>query len=151
MSSENELAEDGKLESDVDVTFRVMSVETVTFELGDQSPHVHLMESEVPFRSISIPIALPEAQALHGALRGIQGTRPGTHELVSSILRELQADIVAIRILRIENGAFISELDLMSPRGRTVIDCRTSDALILALRQVVPAPSLCNEEVLISL
>ena len=37
---------------------------------------------------------------------------------------------------------------LMTPRGRRVIDCRVSDALILALRQPVVAPVLCEAEVL---
>jgi bifunctional DNase/RNase len=32
-----------------------------------------------------------------------------------------------------------------------VFDCRTSDALILALRQKVQAPVLCAEEVLLDL
>jgi bifunctional DNase/RNase len=36
----------------------------------------------------------------------------------------------------------------MTPRGREGFDARPSDALILALRQVVNAPILCNEEVL---
>jgi len=29
-----------------------------------------------------------------------------------------------------------------------VLDCRTSDALTMALRQQVPAPILCSDEVL---
>jgi len=36
----------------------------------------------------------------------------------------------------------------MTPRGREVFDCRTSDALILAMRQGVAAPVLCAEEVI---
>jgi bifunctional DNase/RNase len=37
---------------------------------------------------------------------------------------------------------------VMTPRGREQFDCRTSDAFILALRQAVPAPILCAEEVI---
>jgi bifunctional DNase/RNase len=128
--------------------FRVMGAETVTFDLGDASPMVHLMETENPFRSIAVPIALPEAQALHLALEGRQGRRPGTHELTAQILAHLRADVVAARIVRYEAGIFYAELDLMAPAGRIVLDCRTSDAMILALRQAVPAPILCAEEVL---
>jgi len=36
----------------------------------------------------------------------------------------------------------------MTPRGREIFDCRTSDALILATRQGVRAPVLCAESVL---
>jgi bifunctional DNase/RNase len=43
---------------------------------------------------------------------------------------------------------FYAELDVMTPRGREVFDARPSDAFILALRQAVSAPILCDEEVL---
>ncbi|HUX03337.1 MAG TPA: bifunctional nuclease family protein [Acidimicrobiales bacterium] len=134
--------------SEYDVTYRVMTVESVTFDLGDASPQAHLMEAEMPYRYLSIPIALPEAQALHNALFATAGRRPGTHELASNILARLASDIIAARIVRYEDGVYYGELDLMTPRGRERFDCRTSDALILALRQGVPAPVLCAEDVL---
>ena len=128
--------------------FRVMDAVSVTFDLGDPSPHVHLMESESPYRNLSIPIALAEAVALHQAMERVAGRRPGTHELTSQILARLQGDVVAARIVRFESGVYYAELDLMSPRGREILDCRTSDAIILALRQRVPSPILCAEDVL---
>jgi bifunctional DNase/RNase len=136
-------------ESPLEPQFRVMDAVSVTFDLGDASPHAHLMEAESPYRNLSIPIALAEAVALHQAFERISGRRPGTHELTSQILARLQADVVAARIVRVDNGVYYAELDLMSPRGREVLDCRTSDAIILALRQRVPAPILCAEEVLV--
>jgi len=131
-----------------DAVFRVMNVESVTFNLGDVSPQVHLMESEAPYRHLSVPIALPEAQALHAALENLTGRRPSTHELTSAIIRQFQADIIAVRVIRYEGGVFYAELDVMTPRGREIFDARPSDAFILALRQAVPAPILCDEEVL---
>jgi bifunctional DNase/RNase len=132
------------------VHFRVMNVESVLFDLVDPSPLVHLMEAEEPYRYMAIPIALPEAMALNSALAGIEGRRPGTHELFSSVLARLQCDVIAVRIVRYEVGVFYAEIDVMSPRGREVFDCRTSDGLILAARQGVRAPVLCAEEVLAS-
>src|ERR1700685_185795 len=128
--------------------FNVMSVESVLFDLSDSSPLVHLIEEESPYRYLAIPIALAEAVALHNALDKIDGRRPATHELASEVLRRLNADIVAARITRYDNGVFYAELDLMTPRGRVIFDCRTSDALILATRQGVRAPVLCAESVL---
>jgi bifunctional DNase/RNase len=130
------------------VTFNVMSVESVLFDLSDSSPLVHLIEEETPYRYLAIPIALTEAVALHNALDKIDGRRPATHELASEVLRRLNADIVAARITRYDGGVFYAELDLMTPRGREIFDCRTSDALILATRQGVRAPVLCAESVL---
>jgi bifunctional DNase/RNase len=135
-------------QSSDDVTFIVMTAESVTFDLADSSPHLHLMEADIPYRNISIPIALVDAQALYSALHGVEGRRPGTHELASAIIRQLQADVIAARVVRVDQGVFFAEIDLMTPRGREKFDCRTSDAVILALRQVVPAPILCAQEVL---
>jgi bifunctional DNase/RNase len=36
----------------------------------------------------------------------------------------------------------------MTPKGQEIFDCRASDALSMALRQSVPAPILCSEDVL---
>lgn len=128
--------------------FNVMSLESVLFDLSDSSPLVHLIEEETPYRYLAIPIALAEAVALHNALDKIDGRRPGTHEVMAEVLRRLNADIVAARITRYDAGVFYAELDLMTPRGHEVFDCRTSDALILATRQGVRAPVLCAESVL---
>ena len=129
-------------------TFRVVHVESVLFDLGDPSPMVHLMEAESPYRNVSIPLALADATALHAALFNREGRRPGTHELFATVLARLQSDVIAAKIVRHEGGVFYAELDLMTPRGREVVDCRTSDALILALRQAVAAPILCLESIL---
>jgi bifunctional DNase/RNase len=128
--------------------FLVMNVESVLYDLSDASPLVHLMEAESPFRYLAIPLAVPDAIALQHAHLAMEGRRPSTSELVTTILTRLQAEVIAARIVRYEAGIFYAELDLMTPRGREVFDCRTSDALTLALRQRVPAPILCAEEVL---
>jgi hypothetical protein len=128
--------------------FNVMSIESVLFDLSDSSPLVHLIEEETPYRYLAIPIALVEAVALHNALDRIDGRRPGTHEVMAEVLRRLNADIVAARIIRYDAGVFYAELDLMTSRGHEIFDCRTSDALILATRQGVRAPVLCAESVL---
>src|SRR5665213_3839209 len=82
------------------LTFNVMSIESVLFDLSDSSPLVHLIEEETPYRYIAMPIALPEAVALHNALDKIDGRRPGTHEVIAEILRRLQADVIAARLVR---------------------------------------------------
>lgn len=131
-----------------DVPFRVMHVESVLYDLTDSSPLVHLLEAETPFRYLVIPVALADAIAIQHALAAIEGRRPSTHELMNSILTRLGTEVIAARIVRYDNGVFYAELDLMTPKGRQVFDCRTSDALAMALRQNSPAPILCSEEVL---
>jgi bifunctional DNase/RNase len=131
-----------------DVTFRVMHLESVLYDLTDPSPMIHLLEAESPFRYLVIPVALGDAVALQNAHGAIEGRRPSTHELMTTVLTRLQGEVIAARIVRYEGGIFYAELDLMTPRGREIFDCRTSDALSMALRQSVPAPILCAEDVL---
>lgn len=131
-----------------DVPFRVMHLESVLYDLTDPSPLVHLLEAETPFRYLVIPLALPDAMALQNAHSAIEGRRPSTHELMTTMLTRLQGEVIAARIVRYDGGVFYAELDLMTPRGRETFDCRTSDALTMALRQSVPAPILCSEDVL---
>ncbi|HVA52577.1 MAG TPA: bifunctional nuclease family protein [Acidimicrobiales bacterium] len=131
-----------------DVTYRVMHLESVLYDLTDASPMIHLLEAESPFRYLVVPVALSDAVALQNAHGAVEGRRPSTHELMTTILTRLQSEVIAARIVRYEGGVFYAELELMTPRGREVFDCRTSDALSMALRQNVPAPILCAEEVL---
>lgn len=130
------------------VQYRVFTLDSVLYDLTDASPQAHLIEAESPYRYLVIPLALPDALSLQQALTGIEGRRPSTHELMRDVLGRLQVDVIAVRIVRFEGGVFFAELELMTAKGREVFDCRTSDALTLAYRQIVPAPVLCAEEVL---
>jgi uncharacterized protein len=131
-----------------DVPFRVMHLESVLYDLADPSPLLHLLEAEAPFRYLVIPVALPDAIAIQYAHSAIVGRRPSTHELMNAVMTRLGTEVIAARIVRYEEGVFFAELDLMTPKGREVFDCRTSDAISMALRQNSPAPILCSEEVL---
>jgi bifunctional DNase/RNase len=150
-ASDTEAASPAPLENDgasVEVPYQVMHFESVLFDLTDPSPMVHLIEAAAPYRFVVIPVALADGIALQHANDGIEAKRPGTHELMTNVLTRLHAEVIAARIVRVEGGIYYAELDLMTPKGREVFDCRASDALSLALRQSVAAPILCSEDVL---
>jgi bifunctional DNase/RNase len=134
--------------SDDERVFRLVHISWVTYELPSPSPRVCLTESELPYRSLEMPIGLPEANALALALERSASPRPMTHELFAEALKQTGQDIVALRIVSVDGGVYRGELDLMSAKGRVVLDCRPSDGLVLALRQSPPAPILCEEGVL---
>ncbi len=131
-----------------EVAFRVVQVERVVYDFTSATALVTLREAEGERRSLTLPLAVPDATALHQALHHTVGRRPLTSELVVSILQETHADVIAARVVRVRDGVYVGELDLMTPRGRRVFDCRPSDAMTLALRQVVPAPLLVAEDLL---
>lgn len=129
-------------------SFRVMAVEDVSLDLPAQFPSVSLVETEPPMRSLVFPVGLPEGTALAQALRRIPGRRPMTHELFMAVLQRAHIDVVSVRLTGREEGNLVAELDLMTPSGRELIDCRPSDGLVLALRMPVPAPILVDERLL---
>jgi bifunctional DNase/RNase len=133
---------------DDDRVFHLVHISWVTYELPAPSPRVCLTEVELPYRSIEMPIGLPEANALALALERTESPRPMTHELFSAALKSTGQDIVALRIVSVDEGVYRGELDLMGTRGRVTLDCRPSDGLILATRQSPPAPILVEEGVL---
>jgi len=126
-------------------TFRVMELIEVVVPLPAQHALVQLAEKESPYRTLSFPIGLAEGAALVAAQEGSQGLRPSTHELFSEMLRRINADVIAVRIVDESDGIFHAELDVMTVRGREVLSCRPSDGLVLSLRQMVPAPILVDE------
>jgi bifunctional DNase/RNase len=129
-------------------SFRVMAVEDVSLDLPAQYPSVTLVETEPPMRALVFPVGLPEGTALAQALRRIPGRRPMTHELFMEVLQRAHIDVVSVRLTGREEGNLLAELDLMTPGGRELIDCRPSDGLVLAMRMPVPAPVLVDERLL---
>jgi len=149
--AEEEVAEDGVAEDGVaepKTVFRVMDVLSVAVDLPDQYPVVSLQEAEPPLRELSFRIGMPEGVALGYALRGLATPRPLTHDLFSTVLQRLGADVVAVRLTGRQGATYSAELDLMSMRGREVVPCRPSDGIILALRQPVAAPILADQRLL---
>ena len=130
------------------MVFRVMDVMSVTVELPDQYPLVMLQEAEPPLRELSFRIGLPEGVALAHALRGVSTPRPLTHELFTTVLQRLRADLVAVRLVSRQGSTYGAEMDVMTAQGREVVPCRPSDGIALAARQVVSAPILADERLL---
>jgi len=128
--------------------FRVLSFGSVTFDLPETFPTVNLTEEDEPWRPLTIPVALPEAISIAQAAAEQYAPRPNSHDLFATFLREMKSDVIATRILRFENGVYFAEIDVMTPKGRVQLSCRPSDGIAMALRQAVPAPILCTEEVL---
>ena len=128
--------------------FVVLSILTVTYDLPSAMATVIFQEEDQPWRPLTIPVALPEAISIAQAVTEQLAPRPNTHDLFIEYLRQTKADVIAARILRVENNVFFAEVDVMTPQGRIQIPCRASDAIALAVRQTVRAPILCTPEVL---
>lgn len=130
--------------------FRVMDVVEVTVALPSPYPTVTLREAEPPYRTLTIPVGLPEGTALAHALYKVATPRPLTHELMVDVLQRLNTDLAAVRLVGRFSGTYVAELDLVGVHGHEVVSCRPTDGLTLALRQGVPAPILADERLFTS-
>lgn len=126
-------------------SWRIVSVASVHVELPDQFPVVTLRETETAQRQLSFRIGLAEGVALRHALDGTRAARPLTHDLFAAALRRLGAEVTAVRLTARRGTVYAAELELMTARGREVLECRPSDGLALAMRAAVPAPVLVDE------
>ncbi len=126
--------------------FAVMDVGTIAFNLPSPSPELNLVEAAAPFRSLSIYVAIADAQILASAKDQTALARPSTHDLFVATLARLRCDVVAVRITNYDEGIFYGEIELMTPEGSMTMDSRVSDGVVIALR--TGAQILCAEKVL---
>jgi bifunctional DNase/RNase len=133
---------------DESVDFRMALVSSVTLDLPSQHPSVVLREIDTPRRQLTFAIGMPDAVSLSHAHRRIPTPRPLTHELMSEALQDFDIDVVAVRIVGRTGSVYFAELVLRGRTGRSVLSCRPSDALTLALHQPVQAPILIDARLL---
>ncbi len=123
-----------------------MDLVAVRIELPGNTPVVLLRESEAPNRLLPIFIGQPEATAIAFALDGVETPRPMTHDLLRTVLAELNAPVDRVVVTSLSEGTFFAELHLTAAGRPHRISCRPSDAMALAVR--VGCPIFVEEAVL---
>ncbi len=112
-------------------------IDSVRVSLTNQQRIVVLRELNTE-RYLPIWIGPYEAEAITIALQEIEVARPQTHDLMKSILKNLDAQLVRVEVLALRDDVFYGNL-VVETNGMTVnIDSRPSDALALAVRSHVP-------------
>lgn len=89
-------------------------------------------------RRIPIVIGGFEAQAIAVALENLQPKRPLTHDLIAIMLDTFEITLDEVLIYRLEEGIFYAQLICNKDGISSFIDCRTSDALAIAIRKGCP-------------
>ncbi|CAN5467710.1 bifunctional nuclease family protein [soil metagenome] len=111
----------------------------VRVELPANTPVVMLREDRADAaRVLPILIGGPEASAIHSAMEGIAPPRPLTHDLLVTVLQSLGATLERVVITEVREHTFFAELHLRTPSGESVVSCRPSDAIALAVRTGTP-------------
>jgi bifunctional DNase/RNase len=120
---------------------RPVEVVDVVVELPDIYPRIVLKETDFPNRTFKLSIGSFEAVAISSVLNNVKIPRPLTHDLLANCLKEYAISVDVVRIPEKVDGNYKAEIVLSCPNAETkVIDARPSDAIALALRQILPVP-----------
>ncbi len=98
-------------------------------------------------RFLPVVIGLPEVNAIKMKLSGVKPPRPMTHDLIISIIEQLNAKVEKIMIEKLTQNTFFAKICLRTAAGEEIeIDARPSDSVALAVR--ASAPIFVTEEVI---
>ncbi len=110
----------------------------ITRNAYSHNAYALLLKEKTGERIIPLVVGATEAQSIAMRLEGIIPPRPVTHDLFRSVLQAFRIMPEWIEIYKFDNGIFYSRLHLSSEAVTTEIDCRTSDAVAIALRTGAP-------------
>src|SRR4051812_48070149 len=114
-----------------------MVIYGVSFDLVGKQPIV-LLKTADGNKFLPIWIGHPEAAAILMKLQGATTPRPMTHDLMSDLLSQLDAQIVRITVTELRENTFYARITLQQNGSEIEIDSRPSDAIALAVRSDAP-------------
>jgi bifunctional DNase/RNase len=112
-------------------------IDSVRVSLTNPQRIVVLREPNVE-RYLPIWIGPYEAEEITIALQEVEVSRPRTHDLLKSVIHELNARLLRLEIIALREDVFYGELVIEANNRVVNIDCRPSDGLALAVRAHVP-------------
>ena len=114
-----------------------VEIDSIRVSLMSQDRVVVLKEPDSD-RYLPIWIGAFEAEAIRAELKSVPVARPLTHDLLKSVIQELNGEVDHIYISDLRNDIFYARV-VLKTNGRTLeVDSRPSDAIALAVRVKVP-------------
>ena len=114
-----------------------MVIYGVSFDLVGKQPIV-LLKTADGNKFLPIWIGHPEAAAILMKLQGASTPRPMTHDLVTDMLSQLDAQVVRICVTELRENTFYASITLQQDGSEIEVDSRPSDAIALAVRAEAP-------------
>jgi bifunctional DNase/RNase len=114
-----------------------MAVYGVSFDLVGKQPIV-LLKTVEGNRFLPIWIGHPEAAAILMKLQNAATPRPMTHDLVTEILMQLDAQVVSVAVTELRESTFYAQVTIRQDGSEIEVDSRPSDAIALAVRAEAP-------------
>jgi bifunctional DNase/RNase len=114
-----------------------MVIYGVSFDLVGKQPIV-LLKTADGNRFLPIWIGHPEAAAILMKLQGAATPRPMTHDLISDMLEQLDAEVMQITVTELRDNTFYASITVRQNGAEIEIDSRPSDAIAIAVRAEAP-------------
>ena len=114
-----------------------MHIYGVSFDIVGKQPIVLLKTAEGN-KFLPIWIGHSEAAAILMKLQGATTPRPLTHDLVTSMLAELEARVTRITVTELRDNTFYASITIQQDGSEIEVDSRPSDAIALAVRAEAP-------------
>jgi bifunctional DNase/RNase len=114
-----------------------MAVYGVSFDLVGKQPIV-LLKTVEGNRFLPIWIGHSEAAAILMKLQNAATPRPMTHDLVTEILMQLDAQVVRVAVTELRESTFYAQVTIQQDGSEIEVDSRPSDAIALAVRAEAP-------------
>ena len=83
---------------------------------------------------LPIFIGVEEATSIARGLDAQDIGRPMTHDLLLDVMEELGGRVKRVVVSGLDDGTYVADLHVDTPRGDAVVDARPSDSLALASR-----------------
>src|SRR5262245_23065821 len=112
---------------------REMTLYGVSFEPVGKQPIV-LLKTADDDKFLPIWIGHAEAAAILMKLQGATPPRPMTHDLLTDVVSELQAEVVKVTVTELRENTFYARITSVQDGREVEIDSRPSDAIALAVR-----------------
>jgi uncharacterized protein len=114
-----------------------MHIYGVSFDLVGKQPIV-LLKTADGNKFLPIWIGHPEAAAILMRLQSQAPPRPMTHDLLSELLEQLEAQVVRITVTELRENTFYAQITVQQDGREIEVDSRPSDAIALAIRAEAP-------------
>jgi bifunctional DNase/RNase len=114
-----------------------MNIYGVSFDLVGKQPIVLLKTAEGN-KFLPIWIGHAEAAAILMKLQDQSAPRPMTHDLMTDILEQLDAQLVKITVTELRENTFYAQITVVRDGQEIEVDSRPSDAIALAIRAEAP-------------
>jgi uncharacterized protein len=112
-------------------------IDSIRVSLMSQQRIVILREQNAE-RYLPIWIGVYEAESITIALQEVEVARPLTHDLLTSIFRQLEAHILRVEVVALRDDTYFGNIVIEKNGNLMNIDSRPSDALAVAVRAHVP-------------